>query len=791
MSTDSAARTLGSSETWTLIFMLVSYLMGFASIFGAVQKGLAAPAPKRPFWGVTEQLTVLGLLILAFWGLESLAHLRAPYYVYSSSFSDLVPRTPWPDKWAASHVVQSCARHVRASQVGIPLSVVVLEGSLTYSALWTARLLELTLWVQPIFAGFTMFLIDLLLDPIVAMGCDCELNPLPSAGNGLGLWHWIAPRTQDLGPGDHLLALFFQIPIFNYAAWIGAPIVALAVINIGPFTRDWAMPQFKNVRSALLKQPATESPRRGGDHLKLFSVLVLLAALFLVIAVGPGQNPSVRAQEAWVFGTVLFAFLCLAGELGRFRSVTRVDATLTTPVALALAVPASAGLIGGQFVSSPWLMAVAVMVLFGGLWLGWLPYGDALKKFRKRLASLDAFVRLHYLGFTTMMVLLGASFFDQSPRVLTMLGLLMLAAAFHVFSYVSNDLIDLEHDRRAPLRKNHPLLTGEISVPTAVALVVLCVPWAALALLHLQGFRSAGLWGFVVLGGAFACMLVYNWAGKLCPWPWVTDLVQGAAWGALSLVGASALTKASAPISFSLAWQRCDVLFWYGLAFIFLINGIHGGLRDLAHDRAGGKHTLAIHLGAAHDPQSGQVVSSWGIVAFAMLVHGALVGLVAWFLYRETHLSAGGTAYATSNSLAAVIVLSGLAFSTSFYQLWRVVRIREPRRNAWISWNLPFLLAPPIVVFWGAATVDMAFKIMVTLFFAVPLLLQDEFLPAFLEWAYDQGDGQSVIRRFLNQRRTLWAGSGILRWVLGVAARGGRCAGAGDRALPLKASRDL
>jgi len=747
--------SFSSPAGWTLVFTIASYLMALSAIFGGIRKGLAAlDRPKR---AVAEQLLAFAVLMLLFWALESLAHSRAPYYVYSSAFGDLIPRIRFEQISPIfdTPLRNACTDLVQSSGVDgkIPLSVILLEASLTYASLWTARLLDVALWAQPVFAGLAMVTVDALLDPIVAAGHGCSIAPLPASGNGVGLWHWFSPTAADLvGVNQNPLAQWFHIPLFNYGAWLGAPIVALSLINLSGFTRDWLDARERNARErgARLCGPLRSQSVLPG--VQLLVGVILVAGVFVVVAIAPTRDPSTMGQTLIIGAALLAALVVFTYQLGKLQTTERVDPSLTTPVSVALVVPSAAGLVSGQFVSRPWLLPVAVISLLLGLWLGWLPYVHTLRRFAKALERVDKFVRLHYFGFTAMLVLLGASFFDKSPNTATLFGLLIIAGGFHVFSYVLNDVIDLDVDRHHPLRQNDPMVLGLIPRDAAIAWVITTIPATLLASNYLHAFELRRPWSLLSLGLAFGLMWIYNLYGKLCRVPMVTDLVQALGWALLVFAGALTRTDEGRPISLELAWERCNLLFVYGAAFIFLINGIHGGLRDLKNDLKHDRWTTARYLGATPNADD-SVTSSWKVIAFAYAVHAVHIGSVAAFLVREAGL---GGAFESGTELAVVALLCGLTFCISLWVLWRVVRIHQADRKPWLSWHLVLLLLPPIIVFSGAKRPETVFKLVVVLSFFVPLILRGEYLGPFFEWAYDRGAMRSWLGRALAALPRSW-----------------------------------
>jgi 4-hydroxybenzoate polyprenyltransferase len=84
-------------------------------------------------------------------------------------------------------------------------------------------------------------------------------------------------------------------------------------------------------------------------------------------------------------------------------------------------------------------------------------------------------------------------------------------------------------------------------------------------------------------------MTAYNLFGKRCALPMLSDAMQGLVWGTLAVYGAfvaagyiNALTLVAAS---------------FGFGFLFLVNGVHGGLRDLENDVAIGCTTTVSFAG--------------------------------------------------------------------------------------------------------------------------------------------------------------------------------------------------
>jgi 4-hydroxybenzoate polyprenyltransferase len=120
-------------------------------------------------------------------------------------------------------------------------------------------------------------------------------------------------------------------------------------------------------------------------------------------------------------------------------------------------------------------------------------------------------------------------------------------------------------------------------------------------------------------------MAAYNRWGKVCPFPPLTDLAQGAGWALLIAYGAAATGR---PLH-----QRTYALIAYELLLILMVNGVHGSLRDLGNDRERGARTTAIMLGAEETPDGLRVGP--GLLAYALTLQLALLALPMWAAAQE------------------------------------------------------------------------------------------------------------------------------------------------------------
>lgn len=322
-----------------------------------------------------------------------------------------------------------------------------------------------------------------------------------------------------------------------------------------------------------------------------------------------------------------------------------------------------------------------------------------LRTLRRGLEEADRLIRLHFLGFTGLMVLLGATAVDPSPPWPRLAGLLAVGAAFHVFAYVLNDVVDLRVDRAHPDRHRDPLVRGTVRPGLALALALAQVPLAA----AIAWWLCPDPLAFAILAAAFAGMAIYDLWGKRCPVPPITDAVQGLAWAGLAVWAARA-----AGGHFTLLAGTAAA---YGAGFILLINGVHGGLRDLATDLAQGRRTTALFFGAR--PRTGTLPR--GLVAFAVAGQALLVAvsLVPFLL--------GATAYA--GRPWAILAAVALLDAAGVFWLHRVLR---PSASTWqrdFRLHLLLLLLPPIALFLPRLPAHVAALLLV--WFFVPLLLLD------------------------------------------------------------------
>src|SRR5690606_30702292 len=107
---------------------------------------------------------------------------------------------------------------------------------------------------------------------------------------------------------------------------------------------------------------------------------------------------------------------------------------------------------------------------------------------------------------------------------------------------------------------------------------------------------------------------IYNFFGKRCKYPLITDIAQGIAWGSFALFGASLGGAQMNSIALLVAL--------YFLLIMLIINGIHGGLKDLQNDQHHGAITACIFLGARFE--NGRIIIPKAVYIYSIFTHLAI-----------------------------------------------------------------------------------------------------------------------------------------------------------------------
>ena len=330
------------------------------------------------------------------------------------------------------------------------------------------------------------------------------------------------------------------------------------------------------------------------------------------------------------------------------------------------------------------------------------------------------FFRLSAFGATAVLPLLGAASADPGLCGRRVAGLLGVAAAFHAFAYVHNDLCDLAVDRTQPLRAAYPLVRGSVAPQTALAIALACVPtafavstWAAADRPRSAAHRH--------LAAAFGLMAAYNYWGKRCPFPPLTDLVQGLGWAALLRYGAAATGFPPTRLT--------GLLASYEVLLILLVNSVHGGLRDLGNDLATGARTTPIIFGANERPDGSLAVPP-AFLAYALLLQAALVALPLWGALANV------AGHPTKGQQCALVGVG--AITVLLLALPGAASRGTPRPTEVGMFHLMLILTPPLALV--APAMAPAPRAALLLAHTLPLLANGMTYAA-LRWAFDKVSG--------------------------------------------------
>lgn len=269
------------------------------------------------------------------------------------------------------------------------------------------------------------------------------------------------------------------------------------------------------------------------------------------------------------------------------------------------------------------------------------------------------FGRLSAVSFTLLVPLVGAATAWPTLPWPEVGGLLGTALAFHVFAYVVNDVVDLPLDRTEPLRADSPLVRGVIAPATALGVALVQLP----GLVAWHWWLDGGPMALATLGLAVLPMVVYDVWGKRIRVALVADAVQGVSWSALAMYGA--LVTGRPPTTASIGYAV--IVFVY----VLLVNGVHGGLRDLDNDGRSGARTTALAFGAGLDAL-GRIRVPAAFIAYGAGLH-LLLFSVAWWCVLTNATGLDGPGWTVT--VACLLVLQ----ATQTWLAIRALRAATPR----------------------------------------------------------------------------------------------------------------
>jgi 4-hydroxybenzoate polyprenyltransferase len=322
------------------------------------------------------------------------------------------------------------------------------------------------------------------------------------------------------------------------------------------------------------------------------------------------------------------------------------------------------------------------------------------------LEAAARFVRLFSLGATLLYLLVGVATGAGRPNVAEVGWALVAGLLFHGYADVGNDVMDLPIDRTDPRRATSPLVRGEVTPQTALAVALAMIP-LLLATVAIPVARPA-------LGAVVAAVVLiglYDIAGKSIPIPVVADVVQGAGWAALVVAGAVAgggVTTATMGAAGAV------------VVYIVMVNGLHGAIRDAANDRRAGARTTALLLGA--DVVDGEmIVLPRGVVVWGAVLQAgygtALIGVLA-----ASGVPASDPGVLAGGLITAGLVAAGL-YGASTVAFVGAYRDRHRLRKAMAAGTWHLFLLPASLLAASAAMMPWWMVIVAIAAFLLPPLV--------------------------------------------------------------------
>jgi 4-hydroxybenzoate polyprenyltransferase len=313
----------------------------------------------------------------------------------------------------------------------------------------------------------------------------------------------------------------------------------------------------------------------------------------------------------------------------------------------------------------------------------------------KNWEMLTTFLRFEYLSVAVIFPLIGSATGTSRLTGFHLLGILGGAFAFHIYVSLLNDIIDLPLDRTNPARSAYPLVSGRISLATALVITLIQIPISA-AIIYWQSGSSAA---YLSMALALGMMTIYNIWGKRSSFPPAIDVIQGIGFSSLVLFGA-ALTAGLTPLS----W----LAFALGILWMVIIN-LLGGLRDLHSDLAFGVNTTPIYFGMRPSGSEETVpsfVPYYGyILHVAMMAGGILVILWSDERYAVGLRIALGTVSVLGGALALFFLVTTFDAAARDYDTMMLAGLRYIGTSA----GALFLILLPALPWWAALSVIFMF----------------------------------------------------------------------------------
>jgi 4-hydroxybenzoate polyprenyltransferase len=339
-------------------------------------------------------------------------------------------------------------------------------------------------------------------------------------------------------------------------------------------------------------------------------------------------------------------------------------------------------------------------------------------RFGRSLRAIFDVGRLSESGLALTCVIIGASSGAESmdARGLgvsagTLSVLLAVGLAYHGVAFGLNEIIDLPIDRTNPGRAHAALVSGRASVPAAW--IIVCVLAATSFSLDALRFPH-GHTPLAYLGGGYLCLIGYDMLTKRSRWPGLHDMLLALGCAALLCYAAARTGGITGP---TLLAALAVAL------FVLLINGVHGGLRDLDNDTRHAGLTTAAALGAQID-RSGVFVLTRQLIAYAWTLNVAMGIVVA--LATLSSPSRGGRFPLTLGALLAT-ALGLVALGFGLRQRHDAARFRRLGAIHIFTAYSPLMFIAALNGGWGMGAAAVAVMI-------APLLSNPRFRAAWILW---------------------------------------------------------
>jgi 4-hydroxybenzoate polyprenyltransferase len=311
----------------------------------------------------------------------------------------------------------------------------------------------------------------------------------------------------------------------------------------------------------------------------------------------------------------------------------------------------------------------------------------------KNWDTFTIFLRFEYLSVAVIFPLIGSATATAPLTGFQLLGILGGAFAFHIYVSLLNDIIDLPLDRTNPARAAYPLVSGRISLNTALAITLIQIPVAAAIIYWQSGPPSA----YFAMAVALGMMTIYNIWGKRSPFPPAIDVIQGIGFSSLALYGAS-LTGSLTPLS----W----LAFALGVIWMVIIN-LLGGLRDLHTDLAFGVNTSPIYFGMRPHGKEETLpafVPYYGYFLQLLMIIGGIL-MILWIGYPVWLSIVLGIVSVLGGAIALFFLITMFHAVTRDYDVMVLAGLRYIGTSA--AWL--FLTLLPALPWWAALGVVFMF----------------------------------------------------------------------------------